>query len=651
MTDRTTRIRALSIVLGALALGIAPDPVMKPSAWAAENLFVPDGPFAGKLWNPDQTPQLVEIIDRLGPADPCTKISLRKSGQLGATTIGIAWLGFIAAKAPAQTLTVFPTRDTVARFNADKLQPAIERSPSLRAKIREQTSRSATGSTTRSKRFAGGSIELLGANSAPDLASQTGKYVFADEIDRWPLDLEGQGDPMAMVDARQISFRRSGEFKKFQASTPTIKGVSRIDAEFEEGDQRFWHVPCPHCGAMQVLRFKNLKFVKTKPHAAAYKCEAKGCQIDQSEAVSMIRAGRWIATNPAAAPGHHSYHLDALSSLLVTWEDIADEFVKSKDDPLRYKAFVNLWLGEAWEERGEAPPWKELLLRREKLRKGLLPAGALMLTAGVDVQKTGVYYEVVAWGVGMRSWSIDFGFLDGDTSDPDSEIWRKLDELHGRTWPNAHGREIGLDALGVDSGYQSHLVYAFCRARPRAFALKGVSGWSAPPIGVPSLVDVDVRGRKVRKGCQLWPVGTWSLKSTMYANLRKSGQRAGEEADPPGYCAFSADHDRRFFEQLTAEYVHTSETKTGMRSEWRCQKGVDNHFHDCRVYAMAMASHLGLDRWTADRWSAAAEERDCPVEQAQLDMLTASPFARTRTRGASKASRKLSDLNKGIDAS
>ncbi len=170
--------------------------------------------------------------------------------------------------------------------------------------------RSGQSSTALSKRFPGGSLTLTGANSAADLRSKTVQRVACDEIDEWPLDLDGQGDPMEMVDARQISFHATGDYKKFEASTPTIKGQSRIDSAFESGDQRYWQCPCPHCGTFQRLVFggkdrdHGLKFNKEWPYEAHYVCSDCGCAIEHHQSVKWCRPGNgWLhARNRAATP-------------------------------------------------------------------------------------------------------------------------------------------------------------------------------------------------------------------------------------------------------------------------------------------------------------------------------------------------------------
>jgi len=617
----------LSLIAGALALGLAPDPVIEPAAWAADNLIVADGPKAGQLWSAELTPYAVEPLNMLAADSPHNRVSVRKSAQTGLTGVGIAWVGSIIAKTPAKAMVVFPTLAAVQDFNREKLTPTIEATEELRSKIRLQKSRSSQSSTALSKKFPGGSLVLTGANSAADLRSKTVRFLFCDEIDEWPFDLDGQGDPMEMADARQTSFHATGDYKKFEASTPTTKGESRIDVAFEAGDQRYWKVPCPHCGEKQRLEFGGkdveygLKFNTEWPYQAHYVCKHCGGVIEHHHKREMVLNGEWIADNPG--PGRHpSYHIDALVSLLTTWDKIAEKFLKAKDDSRKLKAFVNLWLGQAWEERGDAPEWNRLFARREDYAARTIPPGGVLLTGAVDVQQDGLYYEIVAWGQDKQSWSIDVGFLEGDTADPSNPVWHKLSLVHDRRYQDTYGNTWPVDLMAIDSGFNTNVVYQWCRTHSRAIAIKGDDGWHKAAISsTPTKVDINWRGKRVRRGAELWHIGTWPLKAEFYANLRKEGMRDGQEFDPPGYCHFSETlHDDRYLKQVTAEHLKEREVKGRLRKEWVASG--PNHYHDCRVYNMAVAVKLGVGVMSPEDWGKWVAERCVPPKPEQGDLLS-----------------------------
>ena len=616
---------ALPIVAAALAAVLAPPAEMVPSAWAAANLVVPDGPRAGQRWDPELTPYIAEIIDTLGPDSEHNFVAVRKSAQTGVSVAGIALVGSYIALAPARLSYALPTIDAVQEFNREKLSPTLEQTPALREKVRPQTSRSTTGSTTTSKKFPGGSLVLINANSAPDLRAKTLKIGVADEIDEWADDLEGQGDPLDLYEGRFTAFHATGDWRLLALSTPTLSGSSRIDRLFLAGDQRVRHVKCPHCAEEFRFEFQGLKFNRLPPYEAHYVAPCCGSIIEHHEKATLVRGGRFVATNEDGL--YPSFHVDALISLLTTWDKIAEAWWKAQGDETRLKAFYNLWLGLAFEMRGDAPDHERLMERREDgLEENRIPARGLLLTGGADVQHSGIWLEVVAWAPDRQSWSVTARWLEGDTSVPNAGAWTKLASVYDERFVDAYGSVREIDAMAIDAGDggRANQVYAFARGRNRAFATKGMPGWTTPAIGTPTRVDITLGGKKIKRGATLWPIGTWSLKGEFYSYLRKPGRAAGQEIDPPGYCHFGGFLGENYFKQITAEYLAEVKFRGRVRREWRPSRE-DNHLLDCRVMATAMADYLGLSRMTAEQWARLAGMRGVPAELADPDLLAPDP--------------------------
>ena len=636
---------ALAAIALALAAVLAPAEQILPSAWAARNLVVPDGPKAGEKWDPRFTPYIVEPLDALAPDSGVNKVVVRKSAQTGFTLLGLAFIGHSIDTDPCRMMVVQPTDAALADFNREKLGEAIEHSPTLKRKVRGQTSRSAAGSTTYSKRFPGGSVTLAIATSTADLRSKTVKKVFKDEASEYPADLDGQGSPHAMIEARYESFLRSGEWKELDVSTPVLKGECFIDQEFEKGDQRYWHVACPGCGAAVRFEFDKrwFRFNDAYPYEAHYVTPCCGTVIDghQKYGLTQDTPYGWIATAPG--PGRpRSYHFDALSSPMVPWDKIAERAVLAGDDPAKLKTFFNLTLGLAYEMKGDAPDHERLMERREDYARYTIPPMGLILVAAADVQMRGIYVEVLALGHDRQSWVVDATFIDGDTSDPSAGAFVKLTEIYERQYRDAFGNRRRVDAFGVDSGYRSHVVYTWCRARPGAFALDGRDGWSKPALGTLSLVDIDFGGRKVKQGAALWPVGTWPLKALFYSQLRKPGMRAGAESDPPGYCHFGSWLDEVYFLQITAEYLTEEKYRGRTRKVWKIGAGKENHFLDCRIYNMALADYLGINRMTPEDWAELAADRGVPAELRSPDLFAPRPVEIAARRDPDPAPDRLS---------
>ena len=634
----TPQLDALAIVVRALVAVLTPPEQIDPPTWAERNLIVPDGPRKLEGWSRQLTPFVAEPLNHTSVDSPVNEFCVMKSAQTGFTTLMIAAIGHTIDVEPCDQMIVQPTDGALTDFNSKKLQIAIDHSPSLSAKVAPQTARSGKASTTYEKRYGASSLTLALASSTADLRSKSVRKVWLDEIDEYADDLDGQGSPFDMVEARQESFLQDGSWKRAYVSTPTIKGGSHIERYWEGSDKRKWFVKCPHCrdetGENSEFVFEfgpNFRYTEEWPFRAYYVAPCCGSVIEEYERRDLVRAGRWKATDPGPGkmPG---YHFNAMSSPFVPWAKIAERAVKAGSDVAKQKTFYNLTLGLPFEMKGDAPDHVRLFERREDgLPSYRVPPGGLLLTAAADVQMRGIWYEVKAWAPNGESWVVDAGYCDGDTSSPDSESFALLHKATiGRDFDDAFGGKRRLDALGVDSGYRSHVVYSWVRQNQRlnpdtgkdvVLALDGRDGWALPAIGMPKLVDIDLGGRKIREGCKLWPVGTWSLKGTIYDDLRKEGLKSGALRDPDGYCHFPLWLDMQYFEQITAEYLADEKFRGRTRKVWKVRR--DNHLLDCNVYNRALAEYLGLSTTTADEWANLARHRGLPAEVTKRDLFSA----------------------------
>ncbi len=446
-------------------------------------------------------------------------------------------------------------------------------------------------------------VVITGANSAVGLRSMPVKYLFLDEIDAYPGDSGGEGDPVLLSIARTNTFTRR---KIFLVSTPTVHGMSRIEKEFESSDKRYFFVPCPHCDHYQVLKWPQVKWEDKDPRTAHYVCiECKG-KIENHQKTEMLSSGEWRATDPTKDGKTAGFHISSLYSPVgwYRWSQAVQDFLHSQDNEQLLKVWINTTLGETWVDKGEVPDWKKLFERRESYPIGTVPEGEVVLTAGVDVQKDRLEVEVVAWGRGRRSWSIDYQVFEGD---PGADvIWNKLSELLNHHFLGENGLEYTISMMAVDAGYRGQEVYNWARSHQgsgRVMAVKGVNK-ALVPLSSPSRVDITVSGKKLRRGMKLWPVGVSILKSELFQLLNVLKD---EEKTPPGYCHFP-EYVPEYFKQLTAEQLITKVVKGYTKQEW--QKIRDrNEALDCRIYARAASIALGIDRWSEDKWNGLVGKR------------------------------------------
>lgn len=633
-----------------LAEALRPPAPMRVSEWVSKNIVLVDGPAAGQLWNARGAPYLVEILDCLSEEDPCNLVTVRKSQQSGASIAALAWVLYCADREPANMIYAAPAIDALRKVNSAKLQPLIDQWQRRlgRKLIVDQVSRSGASSTTYEKVFAkGGRVFLANANSVTDLSSVTTKKGVKDEVSKWQV-IPGSGDPEGLFFGRFTAFRGTGDWKILEISTPEadlgfddengnadeFEGHCRIDRSFKLSDQRYWHMKCPNCGELFYHREEHLRINREAPHLSTYECQDCGHPITEAERRIQLQPENgacWIATKPGAGR-HPGFHIDAFISLMMSYEAIARDKLNTRGSGVALQDYQKLVLGLPYKILADVPDHKRLMERREPhLLRGHIPPDALLLTAAADVQMRGVWLEIVAWTADRRSYLIDARYLSGDTDSPDAAVFKQLrTETLDREFPDAFGGCRRVDALAVDSGYRSNTVYSWVRLNQRphpdtgrgvVLAIKGMQGWGRPAIGTPSLQDIDLGGRKISQGSEVWPIGTWPLKTGLFLDLGK--QRLAENVDeaPPGYCHFNRDADEEYFKQLCAAHLEDIKVR-GRPAGKRWVDLRENHFLDCRIYNMALAEYLGITTMTADEWAALARHRGLPAEVTKRDLFS-----------------------------
>lgn len=614
---------ARALTARAFAAGIASPPTRTVTQWAdAERILGPEeSPLTGP-WRTTRTPYLREVMDALSLSHPAEYVTFKASSQVAKTNTFLNFAGQIASETPATVLWVTPSIDEARAFNREKLEPMIANSPVVGRAVKQLVSRDETGSTTMVKRFPGGSIELTGANSSKGLQMRTKRIVVLDEVSEFPFDVDGRGDPVAMAEARaQVWFGRGAKIAA--ASTPGLKGQCRISARWEKGSQGRYHLPCPDCGARQALKMTNLRWPQGEPEKAEYHCDACGAAIEHKHKTQMLADGIWVHERPEMVWSHPSFTINALYSPFVTWAMVARKRDETRDDPLLDKVFVQQWEGEPYEPRYDVPSQELLWQQRESWPVKRIPPWVLFVVTTVDVQ--GDRLEWGTWGFDRhmgQSW-IDGGVLPGDPNlDP---VWLELDKVLDKTWPDAWGREWKAVSFGIDSGYLPQRVYRYARRHahrdtPRVLALDGRPKWGEPPIGTPSTKDVDYNGRKIG-AVQLWPVGTWDLKTELAAALRLTEMGPDETgARRKGAMRFPQALDLAFFEQLTAEACVEVGTRAGfMRREWRKVRQRNEQW-DIAVYARALARHETA-QFAEETWDQLVADRQGKPQDAQGDLV------------------------------
>ncbi|WP_372822184.1 phage terminase large subunit family protein [Pseudomonas parafulva] len=583
--------------------GLMPDPELWVDEWADEYMRIPRDTGAAEpgKYRTDRTPYAREPMRCLSPAHPCKRVITEVASQLMKTQIALNWIGALIHMSPSNILTLLPSLALAKRVSS-RIGKTIAVTPELKARVAANRSRDARN-TMDTKEFEGGTLYATTAGSASNLSELAARFIYGDEVDRWNVDVDEEGDPIELAETRGSTFGRNAKF--YFSSSPTIKGASRIDDLFQQSDQRHYYVPCPTCGHMQVLQWERLLYSAdfTTVH---YQCAGPECDvlIEEHHKGDMLARGEWRAH--AKGDGETvGFHLSALYSPLgwVSWADLAKQYEKAKKAQDRgdlepMQVFYNTRLAKVWDSAVEQTKHEVLQARalQEDFVLGTLAVGVLVLTASVDVQANRLELMVIGWGVGMERWVVDHQVIPGDPAD--ERTWAVLDERLKVRYRHPCGVSLAILATGIDSGgHHTHEVYQFTRVRRwrNIFALKGASKPGRPVIAQrPSPVDVTWKGQTERHGAELWMVGTDTAKDWIY-------NRYSFEAGP-GALHFAKDLPEEFFMQCVAERKVARYVKGYKRIEWVKGKADRNEALDLMVYNLAMAYFLGLHRYGEQDW-------------------------------------------------
>jgi phage terminase large subunit GpA-like protein len=588
-------------VLRGLARAYMPPPKTSVSEWADTFRFLSaeSAALPGK-WKTLKEPMAKGVMDSF--SDPMVeKVTAMCAAQILKTEVLLNTAAFFIHGDPAPILMVQPTVEMAEAFSKDRVAPMIRDTPVLR-EIFTHKSRD-SNDTILQKAFPGGRLNMTGANAPASLASRPIRIVLCDEVDRYPASAGKEGDPVGLAEKRTTTFwnRKIG-----LVSTPTIKGESRIESSYEEGDRRKFYVPCPHCGVRQVLNWKGVKWRDNDSDTAHYECQTDahdpttgefGCgtpwtESERLEAIAeagKLPNGGWIAEGEFK--GHASFHASQLASKRVSLHRIVKEFLEAKPFPDRLKTWVNTVLAETWEEGGEKVDPATLFGRREDYTPEMLPPKVGMVVAAADIQDNRFECEIIGYGAHEERWSIDYIVHYADPSTPD--YWATLDDVLLRTFQHPTGATLRVEAACIDSGgHHTQAVYDFCRARfnRRVFAIKGIAGPNKP-------IWPKKATRNMAKKTDVFIIGVDQAKSVMQARLLIPTPEGGAEDGGAGFCHFPRMdvYDHAYFDGLTVEKCLTKYKLGRPYKVWECPPGKRNEPWDNCVYGYAALKSTPVD--------------------------------------------------------
>lgn len=527
-------------------------------------------------WRTNRTPYLKEPMDRF--TDPLIeKIVLCFGAQLGKTETELNMIGYALDQTSSPTMMVYPT-DTIAKFASDKrVQPMIKSVKSISDKFDENSKLLELDFNN------GNYMVLVGANSPSSLSSRSIKYLFFDEIDKYPAFAGKEADPIKLATERTKTFV---DKKIVMVSTPTVESGNIWQAFMSANERRQYYVPCPHCGVSQTLKFKQIKWPEEHNDnadmirdTAYYECEHCGKRIYDKHKMEMLRRGEWRAVNESQSKVRSvSYHLSSIYSPWVTFGDVAYEFKNSKGTPATLMNFINSWLAEPWKS-SKTKSTQNMEFTQSNYPCGVVPDKAVLLIASVDVQLDHFWWEVRAYAPGVKSYLIDYG---------QASTWEDLEEIIiNREYPSEYGEARQVMKAGIDSGFRTDEVYQFCSRFPEVcIPVKGSSNHStmAAPYTMTSLEKGVVGGLK------LYVLNTDYWKDFIFARMIRP-------ADEDGTIHLYKECPQEYSDHLRSEEKQEiRNVKTGaVTVQWKpLTSHPVNHLLDTCTYNAAVADIAGV---------------------------------------------------------
>jgi len=590
----------------------------KVSEWAADNrvLDAKNSAEPGR-WKNTRTPYMIEVMDTFGDKR-IEEITFMGSTQVSKTETMFNMMGYAVDQDPGPMLYVKAREDDTFSDAHNRIRSMLSESEVLKNHV---PSRAPEKLSQKEFRLLPCTLYFAGSNSPAALASKPVRYLFLDETDKYPRFSGREASPIKLARHRTRTYWNR---KIIKISTPTTK-EGYIYEEYQKSDQRRYYVPCPHCGHFQVLIFQGIKIPKEEREPgrirelriAWYECVKCHKKIKDHHKHGMLNRGKWVGdgqkinalgelTGERKTGKHAGFWINALYSPWLTFSEIIAEFLEAKDDDADLMDFKNSWLAEIWEEKAEYKESTQVMANTADYPPGKVPEGAVLLTAGVDVQKFYIYYVIRAWGANLRSWLIEEGELE---TEPEDGLDQLRDSVIGKVFihdGNGENNKLPIVLANIDSGYRTSEVYGFVRLYPRARAIKGASRKPARPY-MSNMIDVHpVTGKRLRRGVRVWTLDTEFFKDFIF-------RRMGLAPDHERGWHVHGDITLDYADQITSEHKLTVRRGRSEWEEWQPKtKGAKNHLWDCEVYAAAAAHMLrhNINELVKNRGTAASRRPD-----------------------------------------
>ncbi len=661
-------ISASVVIAGAMAQAMTPPDPPDITRWCEENIIFDErSPLPGPF-NIDRFAFLREIHEVLSPEHPCREVTVRGSAQIAKTvsviqpTLG-AWHEYTAL----DSLVVHPTMSAATEWVDNKWKPMRRQAPSLNRTFGDGLSGDNRDAKFNQETLArNGSLKVASAGSPADLTGTSRRLVIMDDLSKY--EMTDKGDPEALAESRASGFE---DAKIARISTAMIKSTCRITRAFSRSDQRFYNMPCPHCGNMAPFTWENFR-ANINPErlgSACFSCDSCGGVIGHGHKEQMICSGRWVATNPNG--DHPGFHIWRAYAPQRDWASIAIEYarlmgwtriegsqataesVKKSVEAETEQTFYNDVLGEPFEQASDAPDWEALRDRIENadenddglriLSQGVVPSNGVLFTAGVDCQDDRTEVHFKAFARNRRRWTVDYVIIPHHIGSDDCRS--ALNALLKKEWRTEFGQSLKLDMLAIDGGTYTDDVWSWAKTHPwsRVIVVKGSSTQNGP-LMVPMKFERRSDGRAKRRQKRGFLLNVSMMKGNLYAWMRI------EDPAERGFSQYPTGLGDEFYRQITSEVKVLKRSRTGVvTASWELAEPTRrNEVLDTELYAEAAARRKGWASLTDDQWDSLEHERGQSAPDVQPDLFekTVIPVAAEKPKRRT-GKKKLSEILNG----
>ena len=554
---------------------LKPPEELTVSEWAGKYRFLDErsSSMPGK-WKNEMTPYLVGIMDEFNNYQT-EKIVFCKCTQLGGTEALNNMICFSVAQDPAPMMIVYPTSELADSVVEQRIKPMLKASKETKKHFKERNS------TKKELQFDNMYISIVGSNSPSELASRPIRYLFLDEVDKYPNESKKEADPISLAVERTKTFNNR---KIYMCSTPTTR-TGHIWEEKEKADiEKHYFVPCPHCGEFIELKFSQIRWpddneklsAADKAEFAQYICQECGSTINDSDKMEMLQKGEWRTVKENTKfTKTVAFWINTLYSPFTRFSQIAKAYLIAKDDTEALHNFTNSWLAEPWEDTKLKTNAETVMERQTDLPEFVVPEWTRLLTAGVDVQETSLYYIIRAWGEYLTSQLITRGQVTS---------FRDIERVMNLEYMKPDGTVKLVDLCLIDSGDQTDEVYDFAAMN---------SEWCLPSKGTSSMVNYFKLSSVNKTSSKAYGMTLALVDGGKYKDMIAG--RMKRENGTGSWMVFDG-IDLEYCTQVTAEHKITEKGGGGkLRTRWvQKTSHADNHYLDCEVYGMAAADILGV---------------------------------------------------------